>query len=148
VTSGPGLSYIIARVDRAVRHEIERISCEYGLTQPQYTALSVLAQRDGLSNAQLARRTFVRPQSMNQVVTSLEDSGLITRTPDANHRRILRTTLTDAGRRILDKCNAEVSLFEERMVRNLTSAQRKDLIDGLIECVAQLNEMEEVKQRP
>ena len=36
-----------------------------------YTALSVLRAQDGLSNAQLARRSLVTPQSMSEVLALL-----------------------------------------------------------------------------
>ena len=39
------------------------------LTLPQYTALSILRRSTGLSNAQLARRTYVTPQAMIEVTT-------------------------------------------------------------------------------
>ena len=45
------------------------------LSLNQYTTLSVLDQRGGLSNAQLARRSLVSPQSMNEVLLALEQRG-------------------------------------------------------------------------
>ena len=81
------VSYVIARLDRAIRRGIEERLAPHGLSVSQYTALSVLRNRPGLSNAQLARRTFVTPQAMNEVVASLEDAKLIKREVDPNHRR-------------------------------------------------------------
>jgi len=46
---------------------------------PQYSCLELLGQRSGLSNAELARGTFVTRQSMNQVLRGLQDRGLVTR---------------------------------------------------------------------
>jgi hypothetical protein len=54
----PRISYIIGRLeDRALSLAVEERVAEHGLTLLQYTALSVLRLRSGLSNAQLARRT-------------------------------------------------------------------------------------------
>ena len=92
----PHISYVIARLERAVRKEIGRLVGPRGLSVAQYTTLSILRSRSVLSNAQLARRLWVTPQSMNEVISALERAGLIERVPDAGNRRILRTTLTPA----------------------------------------------------
>ena len=92
----PHISYVIARLERAVRKEIGRLVGPRGLSVAQYTTLSILRSRSGLSNAQLARRLWVTPQSMNEVISALERAGLIERVPDAANRRILRTALTAA----------------------------------------------------
>ena len=84
-----------------MRKEIGRLVGPKGLSVAQYTTLSILRSRSGLSNAQLARRLWVTPQSMNEVISALERAGLIERVPDVANRRILRTALTrdTAGRR-------------------------------------------------
>ena len=71
----PRLSYVIGRLDRALRREIGALVAPFGLTVPKYTALSILRDRPGLSNAQMARRSYVTPQSMNEVLLALWHSG-------------------------------------------------------------------------
>ena len=95
----PRVSYVIGRLDRALRREIGALVAPHGLSVPQYTVLSILRDRTGLSNAQLARRSFVTPQSMNEVIASLERDGLVARSPAANHGRVLETAVTEAGSR-------------------------------------------------
>jgi DNA-binding MarR family transcriptional regulator len=131
-------SYTIARVDRGVRREIARRIRPHGLSVPQYTALSILLRRSGLSNAQLARRTHVTPQSMNAVISSLEAHGLIERSPSVDHGRILRATLTDEGRRVLEACDAAVGAFEDELLAALSPDQREAFLDGLGACVRAL----------
>ena len=43
----PRISYAVARLERAIRHEINRRVKPYGLTTLQYTTLSVLGPREG-----------------------------------------------------------------------------------------------------
>ena len=48
----------------------------YGLTTLQYTTLSVLGRQGRpLSNAQLARRAYMTPQAMSEVIEALESKG-------------------------------------------------------------------------
>jgi DNA-binding MarR family transcriptional regulator len=131
----PRVSYVVARLDRALRREIDDRVREHGLTATQYTALSVLASRAGLSNAQLARRSYITPQSMSQLIAALERQKLIERIPDPAHRRILRAQLTRKGRRVLAACDAAVDDMERRMLRDVPAAERDRFRSQLIECV-------------
>ena len=96
----PRISYVIARLERAVRAQINERLSPHGLTTLQYTTLSVLGSRgQPLSNAQLARRAYMTPQAMIEVLNALEEKGLIRRDPHPNHRRVYPASLTDEGRR-------------------------------------------------
>src|SRR5690625_2223368 len=53
------LTYLIGRLDHAVRRELDKRLAAHDLTVAQFTTLSVLTFRPGLSNAQLARRVYV-----------------------------------------------------------------------------------------
>ena len=89
-TTEPKISYVIARLERAVRGEIAERVRPYGLTTLQYTTLSVLKRHGApLSNAQLARRSYMTPQAMSEVIDALARKGLIRRNPHPNHGRLL-----------------------------------------------------------
>jgi DNA-binding MarR family transcriptional regulator len=134
----PRLSYLIGRVNQGVRNALQQRLRAHGLTVPEYTVLSVLQTRPGLSNAQLARRSLITPQSMNQVVAELERRELIVRAPDPAHRRILRTTLTPAGDRLLDKLAGVVDAFERDLLADLAPGQDEALVAALRSCMRRL----------
>jgi DNA-binding MarR family transcriptional regulator len=136
----PRVSYVIARLERAVRAAINERVRPHGLTTLQYTTLSVLAVRgEPLSNAQLARRAYMSPQAIGEVIAAVEGKGLIKRTPHPNHRRLLPATLTAKGRRVLAACDAAVAEMEEEMLGELSSAERASLRDSLTSCVRALH---------
>jgi len=134
----PRISYVIGRVDRALRREIAALVAPHGLTVPQYTALSILRDRAGLSNAQLARRTFVTPQSMNEVIAALERDGFVARSPAANHGRVLETAVTEGGLAVLARCDEAVNEMENRMLADLGPEAREQLLKALTDCVHRL----------
>ena len=113
---GPTLLYLVGRIDRVVRRSIDEVVRAHGLSVNQYTTLSVLDHRSGLSNAQLARRALVSPQSMNEVLLTLEQRGLVRRRAHPDHGRILQTRVTAKGRKVLAACDEEVREVEARMV--------------------------------
>jgi DNA-binding MarR family transcriptional regulator len=133
--TAPTLLYLVGRLDRVVRRAINDVVKAHGLSVNEYTTLSVLARRHGLSNAQLARRSLVSPQSANEVLLALEDRGLVRRRAHPEHGRILQTALTAKGRRVLASCDAAVEKVELQMVCDLTPNQRASLRRALLRCV-------------
>jgi DNA-binding MarR family transcriptional regulator len=135
----PRISYVIARLERAVRAAIHERVRPYGLTTLQYTTLSVLGRRGGLSNAQLARRSYMTPQSMSEVIEALERKGLIRRDQHPNHRRVYPAQLTATGTKVLEACDEAVAELEEEMLRELDGDERRALNAGLIAAVRALH---------
>ena len=123
----PRLTYLIKRLELAVRAAMDDIVSDLGVTVPQYTALSVLDRHPGMSGAQLARRSFVSRQAGGEMLASLERKGLVRRAPDAGNRRVLRISLTPAGRTLLVACDAAMDDLEARMLRQLSGAEADHL---------------------
>jgi DNA-binding MarR family transcriptional regulator len=134
----PRIGYVVGRLDRAIRREISALVAPFGLTVPKYTALSILRDRPGLSNAQLARRCYVTPQSMNEVLIALQADGLIVRSPAANHGRVVEVTLSERGQEVLAACDRAVAHMENAMLADLDDAGRRQLLDALVGCVYRL----------
>lgn len=98
---------------------------------PQYSCLEVLALHPGLSNAELARATFVTRQSMNLVLRGLQEAGLTTRPDVVDHGRARPVRLTDAGERRLTSAQAAVYAVEARMVAGVPEKRLAALLDDL-----------------
>jgi len=128
----PRLTYVIGRLDRALRRRLAAAVEPAGLTLPAYTALSVLQAQNGLSNAQLARRSLVTPQSMSEVLMLLVERGYVRRLPDPGHGRVIRTELTEAGRHALEQCDRAVDAVELEMLGDVDPADASDLREILI----------------
>ncbi len=132
--------YLLKRAQSALGTALTEALSEHGTTLPQYAVLVALDEEPGLSNADLARRAFVTPQSMNQVLRDLEARQLVLRKPDSDHGRVLPAHLTTAGHRVLRKCQRAVDAVEDRMLALLSPAQRRELVVLLRSCVAGLSD--------
>ena len=130
----PRLTYLVKRLELAVRASLDAATSPQGLTTPQYAALSVLRLRPGISSAALARMSFVSAQAMSEMVKALEGKGLIRREPDPNHRKVLRLFLTGRGEALLDACDARADEVEARMLARLSPAQARAFADALLLC--------------
>ena len=135
---GQRLTYLVKRLEMAERARMEEVLRPLGVTLHQYTALSILERREGLSSAQLARRHFVTPQAMHQLVASMEHAGLIERRPDEANRRILRAWLTEHGAEVLRACHDVVDGLEARMLSAISYAEAVVFERALEQCLAAL----------
>jgi len=113
------LAYLVGRLDHILKQRLRDSLAPCGLSVPQYTALSVFRAHGALSNAQLATRTMVSPQSANEMVKQIEGKGWIARTPDPAHGRIIQISLTEAGQAVLADCDAQVAELEGLMFADL-----------------------------
>jgi DNA-binding MarR family transcriptional regulator len=120
-------SYLIKRLENGVRVLLDRAIHDYGITSGQYLLLSLVSREGGLSSAELARRTSVTPQSMNESIAALEQKKLVRRTEDRSNRRVLLIALTREGRRVLTGCNQAVDDAEEQYFRALKPAKLAEL---------------------
>ncbi len=127
------VGYVLKRVQQALRAAMDEALRRHGLTIAQYAALSALEEEGGLSGAELARRSFVTPQTMNEIVTHLEATDLVERRR-GDDGRVLRASLTAAGLDLVGACHRAVAAIEERTVSGLNARERQQLLDGLRRC--------------
>jgi DNA-binding MarR family transcriptional regulator len=135
----PRVSYLVGRLDRLLRRRLGAALADHGLSLPEYTALSVLSARSGLSNAQLARRSLITPQAANEVLARLEERKLVRRTVDANHGRVRPAALTATGRRLLARADVAADAVEREMLAGLGGVERTALRNALAHAVRGLS---------
>jgi DNA-binding MarR family transcriptional regulator len=134
-----GLAYLVGRLDHVLNQRLRDSLAPAGLSVPQYTALSVFRAHGSLSNAQLATRTMISPQSANEMVKQMEAKGWIARTPDPAHGRIIQISLTPAGEAVLAECDARVAQVERTMFPELDEAGRVEMLGQLRAAVRALS---------
>jgi DNA-binding MarR family transcriptional regulator len=124
--------YLIKRAQAALHARLEEIVSAHGLGIASYVVLSLLAETPGLPNADLARRAFVTPQSMNEVLKQLELTGLVERRPNSANARILNAYLTRTGTKKWSAVSSQVRELEARLLSGLTSDERQTLNRALL----------------
>ena len=102
-----------------------------GLTPTQFAILMHLDDDEGLTQAQLARRVLVRPQSMGTLVTTLLARGFVVRDGPGGRGRRSGVSLTDAGREALQRAWPAVRALNTPTALGLTPAQAAMLDESL-----------------
>ncbi len=117
------LGYLLRQAAAAQRLRMERALADLPVTAPQFALLTMLDAYPGSSNAELARLTLLTPQTISPMVTSLERSGLLARTPHAVHGRIQQLSLSPVGAELLAQAKARVTLLEQALAAPLDETE-------------------------
>jgi DNA-binding MarR family transcriptional regulator len=131
------VGYVLKRATVALRAAMDAALHEHGLTVPQYSCLEQLAHRPGLTNAELARGTFVSRQAMHQLLATLKSLDLVRGDGGGRHERY---TLTANGTRRLHGASAAVAAVQEQMLASFTPEQRRRLHADLTACAEALGQ--------
>jgi DNA-binding MarR family transcriptional regulator len=134
------LGYLLKEASSALRVAMEDVLRPLGMNVTRYACLELLAQRPGLSGAELARGAFVTRQSMNVLLQDLQREGYVSRLTAAPFGKVLPTTLTPLGRSRLDEATSAVRSVELKMLAGLTQAEQRDAFRVLRSMVTSLRQ--------
>lgn len=69
----------------------------FDITVEQWGVMYRIFKNDGLSQNQIAEKSFKQGPNITRIIDDLEEKGLVLRSPDANDRRKYLLFLTDKG---------------------------------------------------
>ena len=130
------VGYVLKRTQAALRTAMDAALADHDLTVPQWSCLEQLDHRPGLTNAELARGTFVSRQAMHQLLSTLRSADLV-RSDGAG--RYEHFTLTEIGATRLVGASAAAAAVQERMLAAFDPAQRRRLYADLTACADALS---------
>jgi DNA-binding MarR family transcriptional regulator len=113
------LSYLLRQAQAAVRLTLERDLAALDVTPPQFVVLTMIGAYPGLSGADLARLTFLTPQTVGVITRNLERAGAIVKARHPIHGRVLQWALTPKGRLLLAASRQRAHAVEARLVAQL-----------------------------
>lgn len=136
----PQVGYLLKQAQAVLRARMDDVLRPLGLTVSQYVCLELLSRDPGISASDLARGAFVSRQSMNALLQSLLDRGLVERPARPASGRALPAVLTAAGAEVLARAQVSVDSVERRMLSGLNQSETAALGQALTACVTALEE--------
>jgi DNA-binding MarR family transcriptional regulator len=118
------LGFWVSRVYLASRAELYRRFKAHGveLTPEQWMVLVRLWQAEGLTQTDLASRTFRDLPTMSRIIGTMERSGLISRKPDPEDGRARLVYLTPRGRSLRQSLVGEARSMVDSMLHGIPEA--------------------------
>jgi DNA-binding MarR family transcriptional regulator len=121
------LGYLLQRAMGLLRPQVTAELRPLGLGLPQFVCMRILATSPGRSSAALARVTNVTPQAMDQMLSGLQDAGVVARPEVVSSGRARPAKLTAKGRALLKRAEAAVRVADERILIDLTPIEQRQL---------------------
>ncbi|MGY8667287.1 MarR family transcriptional regulator [Bradyrhizobium sp. UFLA05-109] len=135
-TEGAAIDLGGAQLDQLEKRRL----ADLGVTPPQFAVLTMLKAYPGLSGAEVARLTFLTPQTVGVIIGNLERDGAIGKTPHPVHGRILQWTLTARGKILLKTCRERVLALEQRLAAGLDAKAETTVRRWLARIATELQE--------
>src|SRR5580658_7667294 len=111
------VGYLIKRAQTVLHDAMADALGSHDLTVTQFAVLTGLDEEPGLSNADLARRAFVTPQSMHAVLQELERLQLGVRRPHPRHCPLLQADRDEGLRRTRNAAERPANAGEMHLLR-------------------------------
>ena len=118
------------------RHAERYLKKQYGIAIPDWRAISILADGEGMSVRELAAATKMDKAMVSRVAKRLINSGLILSEPDPSDGRLLILTISTSGDELYQKIRPSFVERDERLMAVLNDQDEfYNSLDKLIEYV-------------
>jgi DNA-binding MarR family transcriptional regulator len=123
----------IVRAAADLWSSLEKLFKPFGVTATQYNVLRILrgAGAGGLCRNDIIVRMITPMPDVTRIIDRLEEAGLVTRTRDADDRRMVTTRVTERGLELLAALDPLVLEEHERQMAALAPEERLALIELL-----------------
>lgn len=136
------IGVIVKRTDLKLNNYYQKVVKPFNITIDQWMILVVLWEDgEGLTQNELAERTFKDKTNIARMLFTLEEKGFIHRTTDRKDRRSLHVYLTDKGRKLKDEVLPPSIDAYRNTVRGLSPEEVKEfrrLLNKIFENVKDL----------
>lgn len=119
----------VLRTEDLLTAELRALLKSHGITAQQYNVLRILrgAGPEGLPILEIGVRMVTRVPDVTRLVDRMEAAQLVVRTRSDSDRRVVRTTLTPEGTRIVDSLLQPVTELHKRQLSHLTQEELAEL---------------------
>ncbi len=123
----------IQRTADAFERRVSELFKPSGISGTQYNVLRILrgAGKEGLPCGAIAERMVTRDPDITRLLDRLDKMGFIRRERGQKDRRVVYTTITDAGLKLLKQLDKPVQDLGLSLVKNLNKAQMQQLVELL-----------------
>ena len=125
---------MVRTADQLVAPMTERLRAE-GLSLSQYNILRILrgSAGQGLTCGDISERMVRRDPDLTRLLDRLEKRELVARERSTTDRRMVLTTLTPAGRELLDSLDRDVESTMQATLQHMAPARIRALLELLEE---------------
>jgi len=125
------LGYNLARASIPTNHAFRKHIAPLGLTQVEFTVLTLLATNTSVTQLQLGRALGAAPSNLTNLLGRLEAKRLILRRRSSVDARAQTIALTRSGAALAKRAAGLADGMEENLLRHLSDGERHILFELL-----------------
>ena len=119
----------ISTLHKGLRKNMSSIGA-YSMTELE--TLGLLFRHTSLLPTELATYTRVKTQSMSQILKKLEEQGIIKRTPAKDDGRKVYISLTQQGKKMVEKSRYEKDEWLKDTIEKSLTAKEKQMLENIL----------------
>lgn len=138
------IMHCLRRIFKAIQQYSEAVLKEFGVTGPQLWALRTIYDEGRLSMGDLSQRMYLHMSTVSGVVDRLEEKGYVERTRGDEDRRVVKISLTKAGKKLVQR-GPEAA--QGKLLHGLESLSQREvlIIRSSLEKVVRLMEIQDTR---
>ncbi|MUG46432.1 MarR family winged helix-turn-helix transcriptional regulator [Paenibacillus woosongensis] len=117
------LGYIITNTGRKITQHLTQRFHEFGITSEQWGVLQTLTEEEGITQAELSRRTEKDPTNVTRILDQLERKEFIRRGANKEDRRSYLIHVTESGRSLSQRLLPIETEFTQSYLKDLTEEE-------------------------
>lgn len=128
--SAQGVVGRVLRLSRLFERGLATVFAQYRINGGEFDVLATLRRvggGSGLSASSLASRCMLSSAAMTNRLDRLEATGLVRRGTDSVDGRVVRISLTDSGRQLIDEALPLHAKNQDTMLESLSPEERETL---------------------
>jgi DNA-binding MarR family transcriptional regulator len=131
------LRSVISKLHKGLRRHSTSAG-HYSMTEIE--TIGHLFHATSLLPSELATLTRITTQSMSQILSKLEEQGLIKRTPSKEDGRKVYISLTASGKKIIEKTRYERDEWLNTLIETSLTAKEKEVLQKALPVLKKLSE--------
>ena len=124
-------SHLIHRAQQIAALQSAEVLKQAGITLRQFSVLAAVSDSEGASQADIVERTGIDRSTLADMVSRMEDSGLLKRRPSKQDKRAKSVSLMAKGRKAFEVTRDGVAKADEELLALLPSNRRSAFISAL-----------------
>lgn len=135
------VSLMLSRLTSDLGAELAAVLKAAGVTTVQYNVLRILrgTGERSLACSEIGERLVTKDSDITRLLDRMEKTGLVNRTRDSDDRRVVKTTITEKGLKILAELDEPVMKLHHRQLGHLSEEKLSNLVALLEEAAARGN---------
>ena len=118
------LEFWFSRVIKLYHNRLHKSLNKIGLYKGQPFILFALAEKDGITQKELAEKVQIKAASISVIIRRMEKTGIVERKGDLDDLRVSRVYLTKKGRGILEKAERKMKFLQQECFHGFTQQEK------------------------